>query len=207
MTYGRDKPSVHPAENDIAPQQRRSIIERHISAKTEKGTPMATPTEMISKKGSVLYVEADTEVGATANWRVRLFCKHTKVHLKRESMEADYQLVPPYMIHPLSVFAQIWLSVMAFFIVVCFFFVPYQLAFNYKEDFQGMADQMVWATLVRIMDTVFLFDVFVQFNIVYFDDGEIVTDRRLVAKRYLRSWFLPDLLSSTSSILVSIGST
>lgn len=48
------------------------------------------------------------------------------------------------------------------------------------------------ATIVMILETVFLLDVLLNFNTAYVDQGNLVTSRRKIAERYIRSWFALD---------------
>ena len=51
----------------------------------------------------------------------------------------------------------------------------------------------------RVIDVFFFCDLVINFNLIYFDDAKhgFVTDRKKVASRYLRGFFLIDLVSIT----------
>ncbi len=42
----------------------------------------------------------------------------------------------------------------------------------------------------------FAADIVIQFNTGYFEHRELVTDRKLIARRYLKGWFVLDLLAT-----------
>ena len=74
--------------------------------------------------------------------------------------------------------------------------VPFQVAFD--EELRMMAPGVVdaWNIVDWVMDFIFIFDIFVNFRTGYVKRGMFVTDARLVAKRYLSTWFPIDLVSS-----------
>jgi len=47
-----------------------------------------------------------------------------------------------------------------------------------------------------IVDFCFMIDIIIQFNLSYYDSKyNKITSRRMIAKRYLKSWFFIDLIS------------
>jgi len=52
----------------------------------------------------------------------------------------------------------------------------------------------------------FAFDVFVQFNTAYGNRHELVTDRKAIARRYLKGWFFLDLIATLPFTWVFISS-
>ena len=69
-------------------------------------------------------------------------------------------------------------------------YVPYRLAFIDQASFWLFTHEC-------IMDGIFLFDIVFNFFTAYYDQNNnvLITDRRIITKNYLKSWFLIDLLS------------
>lgn len=65
--------------------------------------------------------------------------------------------------------------------------IPFRVAFV-----DGSSD--VWFILEILVDVLFGLDIIVTFNTSYQDDDNLhITDRTMIAKRYLKGWFLIDL--------------
>ncbi|KAJ9587172.1 hypothetical protein L9F63_019309 [Diploptera punctata] len=99
-----------------------------------------------------------------------------------------------YMIHPFSVFRLRWELLMLIVLTVSLTMIPFYLAFvmEIEED----ADLATIGMLV--LDIFCLFDIGVTFLTGYFkeENKEVHLEFKFVAKRYLRTFFLPDLISS-----------
>eukprot|EP00240_Pyramimonas_obovata_P009977 CAMPEP_0118953716 /NCGR_PEP_ID=MMETSP1169-20130426/57058_1 /TAXON_ID=36882 /ORGANISM="Pyramimonas obovata, Strain CCMP722" /LENGTH=101 /DNA_ID=CAMNT_0006901239 /DNA_START=117 /DNA_END=419 /DNA_ORIENTATION=+ len=67
--------------------------------------------------------------------------------------------------------------------------IPYRLGF--EHDAKGSM-----RVLEIVIDLIFGVDIVFNFRTAYQDDGEIVTDSRLMARRYLRGWFFLDFIST-----------
>uniref|UniRef100_H3HCU5 Ion transport domain-containing protein n=1 Tax=Phytophthora ramorum TaxID=164328 RepID=H3HCU5_PHYRM len=82
-----------------------------------------------------------------------------------------------------------WDAVIMLVVLYSAIIVPVQVGF---PEIQLGA---VARTIAIISDVLFFVDVVHNFLVGYYpdDDENIVRDRRLIAKRYLASWFLPDL--------------
>jgi len=67
---------------------------------------------------------------------------------------------------------------------------PFRLAFGDLED------PLEWMIINYTIDICFLIDIIIIFNSAFYD-GEfiVVEDRKIIAKEYLRGWFLIDLLA------------
>ena len=47
-----------------------------------------------------------------------------------------------------------------------------------------------------ILDMIFFIDIFVNFTTAYYDfEHKLITDRKKIAKKYLKSWFIIDALA------------
>ena len=68
-------------------------------------------------------------------------------------------------------------------------YLPIRMAF-FDEISKGLL------IVEYILDFIFLIDVFVNFLTAYYDDEhKLITDRGRIAKKYLTSWFLIDVLA------------
>ena len=64
---------------------------------------------------------------------------------------------------------------------------PYRLAFVEEDDTK-------WKIINMVVDLMFTFDIIVIFNTAYYDDDyKIVEDRKVIAKIYLKGWFIIDI--------------
>ncbi|TGZ32316.1 Potassium/sodium hyperpolarization-activated cyclic nucleotide-gated channel 4 [Temnothorax longispinosus] len=96
----------------------------------------------------------------------------------------------PYMIHPFSSFRICWESVMTLFIVAALLATPVFLAF-YFDEYEK------WYIFNLAIDAVFMCDIVIWFFTGYYDSNThlIVLDPRIVASKYLRGFFVVDMLS------------
>jgi len=93
------------------------------------------------------------------------------------------------MIHPDKSWKRIWDLVT--FCATTYFAVevPLRIIFDYKIGGQI-------AFYERIIQILFGIDIILNFFTGYFQERTLITNRKLVAKRYLRSWFLVDFCSA-----------
>ena len=70
---------------------------------------------------------------------------------------------------------------------------PYQLAF-YTH---GKAQPPIFNQVNRLIDAIFMVDILVSFNTSFFDQKEnkFTSDRRLIARTYLKTWFWIDFIA------------
>ncbi|KAJ3224291.1 hypothetical protein HDU81_008640 [Chytriomyces hyalinus] len=84
---------------------------------------------------------------------------------------------------------------------------PFETAFLGTSDGVPVVDIMF--LINQIVNLVFLIDMFIQIRTPYRDDetGQIVRDGKMIASKYLRSWFLIDLISTMPWELLSFLQT
>lgn len=72
---------------------------------------------------------------------------------------------------------------------VCFI-TPYRIAFT-------ESDELEWIIIDCLIDLLFLTDLILTFFMAYYDEKtyDLVDDRKKIACRYLRFWFIIDLLA------------
>lgn len=79
---------------------------------------------------------------------------------------------------------------MSVILIVTCVTIPINLAFDLETGSQG------WRVYGNIVDILFTVDIFACFN-TGFEDAleEVVTDRKEIAKRYLKGWFTIDVVA------------
>lgn len=92
------------------------------------------------------------------------------------------------MIHPKSKLRALWDVLILLLVVYIAIEYPLRYILNYTPNKYLKAMDI-------ITTVIFCLDIIVQFRTSYIDRGIVVTEPRLVAKRYLRSWFIIDLIS------------
>jgi lysylphosphatidylglycerol synthetase-like protein (DUF2156 family) len=83
------------------------------------------------------------------------------------------------------------MAILAFVILV----LPTRIAFQYDSDETGV--EPAWQAIYNFIDFMFLIDIVLTFFTSYTDEMQNIeiTDRKLIAARYLRGFFILDLLS------------
>jgi len=89
---------------------------------------------------------------------------------------------------PDSRFKIFWNLVTIVLLIYTAIFVPYSVAFSESEE-KSMAQ--------TVIDILFTIDIFINFLSGYEDiaEGKVVTDLKLIARTYVCSWFIPDVMA------------
>lgn len=67
---------------------------------------------------------------------------------------------------------------------------PLRLAFDDEDESQG------WMIVLYTIDILFFLDIIIIFNTIIHDDAyQLVFQRKLIAKAYLKSWFFIDFIA------------
>ncbi len=98
-------------------------------------------------------------------------------------------------IHPDSRGREIWDLFVLLLTLASAVYVPVQIAFGL--EFVGAV-----LALEVVLSLAFLTDVVLNFFTGYYVESRLVTDRGEIARRYLRTWFVPDLLASLPFFLL-----
>ncbi len=93
------------------------------------------------------------------------------------------------LIHPDSGFVIYWGLFVISAAVFAAIEIPLILVFNYKEG-------LLLIGINWFVTLIFIIDVFINFNMAVYTKGVMITDRRFIAKRYLKSWFIVDLIAA-----------
>ncbi|RLO00999.1 hypothetical protein DYB28_015961, partial [Aphanomyces astaci] len=94
-----------------------------------------------------------------------------------------------WMIHPNSNFRKVWDTIIAVMVLYVCYLTPLYLAFDFLD----------WEPLYPVeatMNVCFVIDMVLSFRTGIFASGEVRMDAKFVAKHYLQSWLLIDLLSN-----------
>jgi voltage-gated potassium channel Kch len=95
------------------------------------------------------------------------------------------------MIYPEDHFKRNWDIFIALVLVFSCLVSPYRVALI-DDDTPG------WIFINTLVDILFLLDILIIFNSAYFnDDFQLILSRKEIAKNYLNSWFLIDLVAIT----------
>ena len=114
-----------------------------------------------------------------------------KFHFEIEDIDMDKR-IPAHMISPNSVFKLIWNFIILLLAVYTAIALPIRLAFMNEMSAEGALFVFDFVT-----DTVFIMDIILNFFFVEEDlNGEVIIDMKTIAKMYLKSWFLIDLIAS-----------
>ena len=99
-----------------------------------------------------------------------------------------FRSIPTIM--PDSRFRTWWDSLVLIVVLMNGVFVPFQIAF-------AIGSKASWGWLDAIGFLVFSTDIVIQFCTAYIDpQGKVVTDRKKIAKHYIKTWFILDLVGT-----------
>ena len=89
---------------------------------------------------------------------------------------------------------------MTFILIITCFFTPINIAFSYHKH-------GIWMDIVNyLIDMFYLFDIFVIFNTVIYDQEEnMIENRKTIAINYVSGWFVIDFLSIIPFSLILSG--
>lgn len=109
-------------------------------------------------------------------------------------------VIPRWIRHPEARSTQIWDITSFFFIIWVAFVVPFRLGFDVEVDIASFA-----FAVDTIVDTFFLVDVFFQFRTAYLlPSGFLEVRFEEIAKKYMGSWFIVDLVASLPLTYVAL---
>ena len=99
---------------------------------------------------------------------------------------------------PDEAFKTVWDLIMVVFLFYTFFVTPYRIAFDDESILFAISDQIV--------DFVFLADIIITFFMAFYNSQFILIDKRKdIAKSYLKSWFIIDVISILPFNLLAIS--
>lgn len=107
---------------------------------------------------------------------------------QHEKMEEEKKREKQFLLMPRSPYLVTWRILMVVLVIVTVVISPLDMAYAYASFFKDIK----W--LMKLIDALFIVDMAVTFNVAQVHHGRLVTNRRQIAKTYLRTWFVPDLL-------------
>eukprot|EP00356_Strombidium_inclinatum_P009827 CAMPEP_0170484938 /NCGR_PEP_ID=MMETSP0208-20121228/4305_1 /TAXON_ID=197538 /ORGANISM="Strombidium inclinatum, Strain S3" /LENGTH=255 /DNA_ID=CAMNT_0010758425 /DNA_START=570 /DNA_END=1337 /DNA_ORIENTATION=- len=115
--------------------------------------------------------------------------KEKKSDKKLKKQDPDYPNRLSCMVYPEEPFKNNWDLLITITLVFTCLVVPVRIAFSWEDDLK-------WMIINYTIDFVFIIDILITFNSAYYDDDfKIVDNRKILAKEYLTSWFLIDVLA------------
>jgi len=108
-------------------------------------------------------------------------------HLDEQFLEE--RNMPPYILHPRSKIRLVWSIVMIFLLIYVATIQSYRLCF---EDDTPLA----WTIIDYFVDFLFFIDIIMNFISAYYnEEGRLVKNPRVLAFKYLKSWFIVDAVA------------
>uniref|UniRef100_A0AAR2J739 Cyclic nucleotide-binding domain-containing protein n=1 Tax=Pygocentrus nattereri TaxID=42514 RepID=A0AAR2J739_PYGNA len=119
---------------------------------------------------------------------LRMFGSQKAVEKEQERVKSAGN----WIIHPYSDFRFYWDITMLMFMVGNLIIIPVGITF-FKDE-----TTTPWIIFNVVSDTFFLMDLVLNFRtgIVFEDNTEIILDPKMIKKKYLRTWFVVDFISS-----------
>ena len=99
--------------------------------------------------------------------------------------------VPWGLVHPLSTFMRRWDMLTMWLLLYTAIWTPFEVAFVEEKRLSAMY------FVNMVINLAFFTDMIINFNLMYFDEKllKMISDRKLIAKRYLRGFFIIDFIS------------
>lgn len=99
--------------------------------------------------------------------------------------------VPWGLVHPLSTFMRRWDMLTMWLLLYTAIWTPFEVAFVEEKRLSPMY------FVNMVINLAFFTDMILNFNLMYFDEKllQMISDRKLIAKRYLRGFFIIDFIS------------
>lgn len=122
-------------------------------------------------------------------------------NIHREWERRKTQLIerppPKYIMLPQNQFRLSWDVLMACLLCVLAFWIPYRVCFYWNDEDEGDETSPVFV-FEMLVDAVFAIDIFLNFFTAYVDSTTtlVVTSPRLIAIKYIRSYFFVDLIAT-----------
>ncbi|KAG2777303.1 hypothetical protein PC129_g18788 [Phytophthora cactorum] len=164
-----------------------NVVEDVAAPRDVAGVPYPHGDRHIGKTGRLWR-------GALGGTRAEVVPASNRVSLKVAEQERLVRLARSnrtykYMLLPDSLFRYCWDLLLAITTILLIWRVPYTIAF-------GDSDLWYWFAFNKITDVIYLLDVILNFRTGYVEDTEVIMDNRLVAKHYIKTWFIVDVIGS-----------
>lgn len=180
------------------PPQRTSAVKQKFTVTDEVLRQIKTKNRTTSQRAKAwsprAWQRGDTksslsETESLVNSYVELVCEDLRTSEKRKLLSQD-QEGGSWIVDPGSQWRIRWDMLVLVLVMWTSYSVPYRASFSTHTG--GIE---TWVEL--FIDVVFCLDVFLNFFTAYYEaEGILQTNPRAIARRYLRSWFFLDLVSS-----------
>jgi hypothetical protein len=122
-----------------------------------------------------------------------LFKHHQDTTRAKEGRWGVRDMLRQLPLDPDSKRKQIWDAFCMILLLYCSFAVPYSIAF---ESIESEDENHVKENFDVVTDVVFMMDICLNFVTAWDNQGFIVREFSLIAKNYMRTWFIPDVAGS-----------
>ena len=178
--------SEEPGEARGRPSQDQQSTVETLTRHANLQASLATAT----KSGKALaYLKDIFAANPDNKMALKLFGNKAAVLLEQRRQQQKGKGV----IHPFSTFRWYWDILLIFFISMHVILLPVSISFL-SDDLS-----LHWLVLNGISDTIFLIDICLNFKTGIVDPNnqeEVILDSKIIRRKYLRGWFLIDLVSS-----------
>ncbi|TSR27756.1 Potassium/sodium hyperpolarization-activated cyclic nucleotide-gated channel 4 [Bagarius yarrelli] len=214
-TSGTDAPCASAGPGDSSspaavPDKKDSKVSfsnapsRKASASMQSQQPRNSVTFLKSEDGAQIATEDAETRGSQASFMQRQFGSmlqpgvnkfSLRMYGSQKAVEREQERVKSagkWIIHPYSDFRFYWDFTMLLFMVGNLIIIPVGITF-FKEE-----TTTPWIIFNVISDTFFLMDLVLNFRtgIIIEDNSDIILDPKVIKKKYLKTWFVVDFVSS-----------
>ena len=116
-----------------------------------------------------------------------------KANSKERGEKLEALMRRKWIFDPYSRYRQLWDVLATLALITTCLITPAELAFY--THFENKPSYL--GTINRIIDVIFIIDIIVSFNTSYFnkEKNNFTTDRKKIAKNYLKTWFFIDFIA------------
>ncbi|KAB5535735.1 hypothetical protein PHYPO_G00121390 [Pangasianodon hypophthalmus] len=214
-TSGTDAPAAPAGPGDSSspaavPDKKDSKVSfsnapsRKASASMQSQQPRNSVTFLKSEDGTQIAPEDAEARGSQASFMQRQFGSmlqpgvnkfSLRMYGSQKAVEREQERVKSagkWIIHPYSDFRFYWDFTMLLFMVGNLIIIPVGITF-FKEE-----TTTPWIIFNVVSDTFFLMDLVLNFRtgIIIEDNSDIILDPKTIKKKYLKTWFVVDFVSS-----------
>ena len=149
--------------------------------KRRKHRPTFEQRHVVAAAGEMIYGRRHSEVEAL---------KHQKVSLR--------QMVKDGVFSPDSLLKAKWDTLIVLCVIYLAFLVPFKVAFQ-------VGNEGILLVVAILMDLLFIADVLFSFRTGFVENGVYCVDKKRIAEKYIKSWFLLDVIASAPLSFVPAG--
>ena len=126
---------------------------------------------------------------------------YPRIYDEEEHHKQEEKDLPWFILAPRNKLVQVWSIVIIFLLLYSATVMPYRLTF---AEGRGGA----WMAIEYTVDALFWFDLILNFISAYYDDeGVFVQDPKILARNYIKTWFIIDFISVLPFDLIQQAAT